>query len=86
MTDPETYLAEAADQLRLAREDNEKRADLIPSLRVGKLPTAQISAEVNARRMELAEAFTRLAAIEAGLPPCCHVLRPEPARDPEEQP
>ena len=88
MTDPETtYLAEAAEQLRLARAANEERLRVAAAAHSGQREEAsRILREANARRMELAEAFTRLAAIEAGLPPCCHVLRPEPARDPEEQP
>lgn len=75
------YLEEAAAELRKAREDNEKRAALVPSLQAGSLPTAGITAGVNGRRMELAEGFTRLAAIERNLPPCCHAVRPEPEQE-----
>ncbi len=59
------YLEEAADLLRKARDDNEKRAALVPSLRDGNLPTREILAEVNTRRMEIADGFMRLAAIQA---------------------
>ncbi len=52
------YLEEAADLLRKARGDNEKRRD-------GNLPTREILAEVNTRRMEIADGFIRLAAIQA---------------------
>jgi hypothetical protein len=66
-----TYLEDAAAELYKARDDNEKRAvtaeEMLPSMRV----TAQhLLAEVNGRRMEIAAGFTRLAAIQAGLPPC----------------
>jgi hypothetical protein len=37
-----------------------------------------ILGRVNDRRLEIAEGFTRLAAIEAGLPPCCHALHQDP--------
>jgi hypothetical protein len=37
--------------------------------------TQDIRAAVNARRLEIAEGLTRLAAIERNLPPCYHVLR-----------
>jgi hypothetical protein len=63
-----TYLEEAAEQLRAARDGNEERAREVPALRGA--DAIDVLAEVNARRMEIAAAFTRLAAIEAGLPPC----------------
>jgi hypothetical protein len=50
-------LIEAAALLRNATRDAEDDQSLRP-------------AERHARRMQLADAFTRLAAIEAGLPPC----------------
>jgi hypothetical protein len=57
------YLEEAAEQLRKARDANELRSRLVPSLKAGK-ETGPIIAEVNARRMEIADGFIRLAAIE----------------------
>ena len=65
-----TYLEEAADELRKAREANEERRDLTAELAAGKLPVQGILRETAARSIEIAEGFTRLAAIEAGLPPC----------------
>ena len=78
------YLNEAAAELRKARESNERRFGLIPSLAAGNLATADVLREVNDRRMDLAEGFTRLAAIERGLPPCCH--HEQPGQDPEDSP
>ena len=60
MTD---YLDEAAAELRKARESNERRFGLIPSLAAGNLATAYVLREVNDRRMDLAEGFTRLACV-----------------------
>ena len=62
------YLEEAAAELAKARDDNEKRAALVPSLRAGNLPTREILAEVNTRRMEIADGFIRLAAIKVDQP------------------
>lgn len=78
------YLEEAAAELRKARDDNERRASLTPPL----VPAGEIAAEVNRRRLEIAEGFTRLAAIDRNLnlPPCYHLLRPEPGQDQEETP
>ena len=75
-----TCLEEAAAELRKAREVNERRFRSLPSLAAGDVPAeelARILAEVNTRRMEIAERFTRLAAIERGLPPRYHPARPE---------
>ena len=75
-----TYLEEGAAELRKAREANERRFNSLPSLAAGQVPAdelARILAEVNTRRMEIAEGFTRLAAIERGQPPCYHPARPE---------
>jgi hypothetical protein len=74
-----TYLEDAAALLYKARDDNEKRAvtaeEMLPGMRVTALP---VLAEVNGRRVELAAGFTRLAAIQAGLPPCLgHALTGE---------
>jgi hypothetical protein len=71
-----TYVEEAAEQLRRARFANDARAGSVHSwLTEGAIP---LLTEVNQRRMEIADAFTRLAAIEAGLPPCYHVPQPGP--------
>lgn len=82
MTDPgprPSYLEEAAIELRKARTANDNRAATLTSwLSEGAVP---VLVEVNDRRMEMAEGFTRLAAIERGLPPCCHAARPEPAQE-----
>ena len=76
------YLAEAAAELRKARDANDKRAGLAEELAAAKLPAREILAEVATRNMEIAEGFTRLAAIERNLPPCYHPARPEPGREP----
>ncbi len=68
------YLTEAAAELRKARAANDRRRTDAPS--------PQEAAEIADRSMELAEGFTRLAAIKAGLPPCYHPARPEPGREP----
>ena len=39
--------------------------------------------EILDARLRIVEGFARLAAIKAGLPPCCHPVRPEPGQDPE---
>jgi hypothetical protein len=66
-----TYLEDAAAQLYAARDDNDERARDAADMCTGMAAAAlAIGAEVNARRMEIAAGFTRLAAIEAGLPPC----------------
>ena len=71
-----TYLEEAAEQLRRARSANEARAGSVSSwLTEGAVP---VLTEVNERRMEIADGFTRLAAIERTLPPCYHAVRPGP--------
>lgn len=66
-----TYLEEAAEQIRKAIAGNEKRAEQAEEMQ-GALPAraAGMLQEVNALRAGYAAAFTRLAAIEAGLPPC----------------
>jgi hypothetical protein len=61
------YLEEAAEQLRLARADNEKRAAIIPSLIAGEVSVTDILREVNDRRIVIAEIFAGLAAIQEGM-------------------
>ena len=70
-------MEDAAAELEKAREANKQRFKVVLSLAEAKVPTLEMRAEVDERRMEIAEGFTRLAAIEAGLPPCYHVLRTE---------
>ena len=65
-------LEEAAAELRKARESNENRVRIADAMHKGDL-----LAEINKRRMELGWAFLAAAAIERGLPPCCHHARPE---------
>lgn len=62
MTD---YLEEAAAELRKARDANDKRHARASADRFGGLDLEEARAE----RMEIAAAFTRLAAIERGLLP-----------------
>ena len=81
MTDPitEGYLEEAAAELRKARAANEQRREMaVIALRGDPALAAKILAEVNDRTLEIADGFIRLAAIKAGLPPCCHHAQPEP--------
>lgn len=68
-----TLLEEAAAELRKAREANEKHAKSAAALaaRYAADVDPGTAAEIGDRRMEIADGFTRLAAIEAGLPPCC---------------
>jgi hypothetical protein len=67
------YLEEAAALLHLAREDNERRWALAAEVRdVDPRGAQEIDAEAAARSLVIAEGFTRLAAIAAGLPPCYH--------------
>ena len=76
--EPPAYLEEAAGELRKARNSNENRARLADAMHSGQAEAKQaLLAEVNARRMELGLAFLAAAAIERGLPPCCHGLRAE---------
>ena len=57
-----SYLEEAAEQLRRARSANEARAGSVNSwLTEGAVP---VLTEVNQRRMEIADGFIRIAAIE----------------------
>ena len=62
------YLDEAAALLRQARDGNEARAEMAWDRAAGHVPVQRTLREVNDRRMEIAAAFTRLAAIRAGLP------------------
>jgi hypothetical protein len=64
---PPSYLQEAAAELRKAS------AVLVHSVQ------DPVGAAAEHRR--IAEGFTRLAAIEAGLPPCCH--RVQPGQEPQ---
>ena len=71
-----TYLEEAAEQLRRARSANEARAGSVNSwLTEGAVP---VLTEVNQRRMEIADGFIRLAAIERAQVPAEGALAPEP--------
>jgi hypothetical protein len=73
-----TYLEEAAAELRTARDGNEKREREAGRMDSGREQEKQvILARVAARRMEIAAAFTALAAIDAGLPPA-YPYRPGP--------
>ena len=63
------YLDEAAAELRKARAANEKRALRAAEMETAGMRTDDIRREVAIRNMELADGFTRLAAIERGLPP-----------------
>lgn len=72
MTDPRaetTLLEEAAAELRKARDANEKRRELAAEMAGAKLRVEDIRREVADRSMELAAAFTRLAAIERDAKP-----------------
>jgi hypothetical protein len=60
-----TYLEAAAAELRKASEANDKHA-----ADPDKYDRATRRREAHAERMRIADAYTRLAAIEAGLPPC----------------
>jgi hypothetical protein len=67
-----TYLEEAAEQLRRARSANDARAGGVNSwLTEGAVP---LLTEVNQRRMEIADGFIRLAAIERAIPPDPQIL------------
>ena len=73
------YLEEAAAELRHARDDNDRRREIADEYRDASRKIAdRILREAADRSAELAGAFTRLAAIERGLPPCCHHAQPEP--------
>lgn len=65
---PAGYLAAAAAELAKARADNEERAGLAAEMTEMKRPAqaAEILAEVNARRMEIAAALIRIAALDRG--------------------
>jgi hypothetical protein len=90
-----SYLEEAAEQLRLARADNEKRAARTAQAEAaGSSPGtgvhADILREVNDRRLAIAEGFISLAAIRehmvqaslpAGLRPELQVTGDEPGGD-----
>jgi len=63
-----TYLEEAAEQLRLARDANEKRAAELADLEENGLRvTAEDWQPVNDRRIRLAEIYAALAAIGEGM-------------------
>jgi hypothetical protein len=76
-TPPPSYLQEAADELRAARDANDRYRGRVAEMRSYNAVAADaLDAETADRSMEIAAAFTRLAAIEAGLPPCCHHAQP----------
>jgi hypothetical protein len=77
------YLEEAAAQLDKARAANETESESLPSLagNVDVRVMREMRAAVNARRIELAAAYTRLAAIAAGLPPCLGHPAPDPGQE-----
>lgn len=67
-TEGSDYLNEAAAELRKARSSNEARLNLVAGMHSGQQSeAAQVLAEVNARRMEIAAAFTRLAECQAAM-------------------
>ena len=75
-TEP-TLLEEAAAELRAARKSNENRLGVVNAMYAeGHEARQALLAEINQRRMEIADGFTRLAAIERGLHPCCHHAQP----------
>ena len=60
------YLTEAADLLRKASHENDKRGREATAMHSGQKAEAdEILREVNDRRMEIADGFIRLAAIKA---------------------
>lgn len=76
------YLDEAAAELRKARDANEKRAVIAAELASARHGGAEeVRREVADRNMEIGAAFERLAAIAAGLAPCCRHERPEPGQE-----
>ena len=94
MTDPGTegsdYLNEAAAELRKARSSNEARLNLVAGMHSGQQPdAAQVLAEVNNRRMEIAAAFSRLAECQAAMLNAAWMPPPSPRRhhaQPEQEP
>jgi hypothetical protein len=75
-----SYLDEAAELLRQARDGNEARADLARALAAARSADAEVvQREVDDRRIEIAAAFIRLAAIEHGLAPAFEVPEPREA-------
>jgi hypothetical protein len=86
MTDPgytaapqSVILDEAVAELRKARDANEARLGTANSMDSGQDARKRvILAEINDRRMALGQAFLAAAAIERGLPPCCHHAQPDP--------
>jgi hypothetical protein len=72
-------LDKAAAELDSAHVANEKRAGETVGMHSGQLAEArQVIAEVNDRRMEIATGYTRLAAIQAGLP---FPVQPDPGQE-----
>lgn len=73
-----TLLEEAADEYRKARADNEARdkltAETLP-------PDHALRLEIRSERLEIARGLSVLAAIEAGLPPCCCTGHHGPERE-----
>ena len=74
-----THLEDAARHVRLIEAGTvqlEKQAVEMRQARADS-DAAALEREAGIRRMWLADRFTRLAAIEAGLPPCCCAHRAE---------
>lgn len=73
-------LEEAAAELRKARDANDRYRGRMAEVRsYNPVAADALDAEAADRSMEIAAGFTRLAAIQAGLPPCCrHHARPGP--------
>ena len=67
-----TYLEESAAELCKAREANDRLA-----ADPDRYTAESRRREAYAERLRIAAGFEWLAAIERGLPPCCHHARPE---------
>jgi hypothetical protein len=92
--EPPGTLDEAVAELRKARKANDElweRVTLVSdgeprtgargeAQRTWERLTADTRAEAKRVSMELGLAFLAAAAIERGLPPCCHGTRPEPGQ------
>jgi hypothetical protein len=77
------YLEQAAAELDKARADNDKRREIAAEAATNNPAlAAKILDDVSDRGMEIAEDFIRMAAVERGLPLCCHGAQPEPEPQP----